>query len=86
MQFCSEAQEAHGIKLFQTVPADYLLTLLNRWYMLSLAGYNFYLYTHSADMRMSINGLSGIVRNAMLQELLNRGMIYLFFNGRPHQG
>jgi transposase len=53
--------------------------------MLSLAGYNFYLYTHSSDMRMGINGLSGIVRNTMLQDPLNRGMIYLFFNGRRNQ-
>jgi transposase len=53
--------------------------------MLSLAGYNFYLYTHNTDMRMGINGLSGIVRNIMDQDPLNRGVIYLFFNGRRTQ-
>ncbi len=47
--------------------------------MLSLAGYLFYLYTHHTDMRMGINGLSGIVRNMMDQDPLNRGVIYLFF-------
>lgn len=53
--------------------------------MLSLAGYNFYLYTHVTDMRMGINGLSGVVRNVMDLDPLNRGMIYLFFNGRRTQ-
>lgn len=53
--------------------------------MLSLAGYNFYLYTHHTDMRMGINGLSGIVRNMMDQDPLSRGVIYIFFNGRRTQ-
>lgn len=53
--------------------------------MLSLAGYNFYIYTSPADMRMGINGLSGIVRNAMALDPLCKGIIYLFFNGRLTQ-
>ena len=53
--------------------------------MSTLAGYNFYLYTHTTDMRMGINGLSGIVRNIMEQDPLNRGVIYIFFNGRRTQ-
>jgi hypothetical protein len=46
--------------------------------MLSLAGYNFYIYTSAADMRMGINGLSGIVRNEMALDPLSKGIIYLF--------
>lgn len=53
--------------------------------MLSLAGYNFYIYTPAADMRMGINGLSGIVRNEMALDPLSKGIIYLFFNGRHNQ-
>jgi len=53
--------------------------------MLSLAGYNFYIYTSAADMRMGINGLSGIVRNQMALDPLAKGIIYLFFNGRLTQ-
>lgn len=53
--------------------------------MLSLAGYNFYLYTPSADMRMGINGLSGIVRNEMALDPIIKGIIFIFFNGRRNQ-
>lgn len=53
--------------------------------MLSLAGYSFYLCTQVTDMRMGVNGLSGIVRNNMLQDPISRGIIYIFFNGRRTQ-
>jgi transposase len=53
--------------------------------MLSLAGYNFYLYTQAADMRMGVNGLSGIVRNNMDKDPVSRGIIFIFFNVRRTQ-
>ena len=53
--------------------------------MLSLSGYNFYLYTTAADMRMGINGLSGLVRNMMQQDPSTMGVIYVFFNQRRTQ-
>lgn len=43
------------------------------------------MYTHVTDMRMGINGLSGIVRNAMAQDPLNKGVIFIFLNGRRTQ-
>lgn len=53
--------------------------------MLSLSGYNFYLYTNVADMRMGFNGLSGLVRNVMMKDPSALGVIYVFFNGRRTQ-
>lgn len=52
--------------------------------MLSLAGYNFYLYTHNTDMRMGINGLSGIVRNMMDQDPCNDSVLDI--NEHPMEG
>jgi transposase len=53
--------------------------------MLSLSGYNFYLYTAPADMRMGFNGLSGLVCNMMQQDPSATGVIYVFFNQRRTQ-
>lgn len=41
--------------------------------------------THATDMRMGMNGLSGIVRNNMEKDPVSRGIIYIFFNGRRTQ-
>lgn len=53
--------------------------------MLSLPGYSFYLYTTAADMRLSFNGLSGLIRNVMQQDPSEMGVIYVFFNQRRTQ-
>ena len=43
------------------------------------------MYTAAADMRMSFNGLSGLVRNNMQSEPSATGVIYVFFNQRRTQ-
>lgn len=53
--------------------------------MLSLTGYQFYLYTGIADMRCGFNGLSGKVRNEMQRDPLLMDVIYVFFNQRRNQ-
>ena len=53
--------------------------------MLSLAGYRLVLWNEAADMRLSFNGLSGIVQNDLKEDPYQYGTIYVFFNQRRNQ-
>jgi len=53
--------------------------------MLSLTGYRLVLWTGPADMRLSFNGLSGLVVNEGKEDPFVYGTIYAFFNQRRTQ-
>lgn len=53
--------------------------------MLSLTGYRLVLLQAATDMRLGINGLSGIVCNELQEDPFRGGTIYAFFNGRRNQ-
>jgi transposase len=53
--------------------------------MLSLTGYRLVLWNGAADMRLSFNGLSGLVVNEMREDPFQYGTIYAFFNQRRTQ-
>jgi transposase len=53
--------------------------------MLSLTGYRLVLWNGATDMRMGINGLSGIICNEAKEDPFKGGTIYSFFNGRRTQ-
>ena len=53
--------------------------------MLSLTGYRLVLWTSSADMRLSFNGLSGLVVNEIKEDPFQYGTIYAFFNQKRTQ-
>jgi transposase len=48
--------------------------------MLSLTGYRLVLWIGATDMRLSFNGLSGLVCNEMKEDPFQYGTIYAFFN------
>jgi transposase len=50
--------------------------------MLSLTGYRLMLWTQPTDMRVGLNGLSGIVCNEIKEDPFRGGTIYAFFNAR----
>ena len=50
--------------------------------MLSLTGYRLMLWTQPTDMRIGVNGLSGIVCNEIKEDPFRGGTIYAFFNSR----
>jgi transposase len=50
--------------------------------MLSLTGYRLMLWTQPTDMRIGVNGLSGIVCNEIKEDTFRSGTIYTFFNAR----
>lgn len=53
--------------------------------MLSLTGYRLVLWNGTTDMRLSFNGLSGLVCNEMKEDPFHYGTIYAFFNHRRTQ-
>jgi hypothetical protein len=53
--------------------------------MLSLTGYRLVLWNGTADMRMGINGLSGMICNEAKEDPFKGGTIYSLFNGRRTQ-
>jgi len=53
--------------------------------MLSLTGYRLVLWHGPTDMRLSFNGLSGIVCNEIKEDPFRPGTIYAFFNQRHTQ-
>jgi transposase len=53
--------------------------------MLSLRGYQFYLYTGIVNMRLGFNGLSGLVCNEMQKDPYLIDTIYVFINHRRNQ-
>jgi transposase len=53
--------------------------------MLSLTGYRLVLWNGATDMRMGINGLSGIICNEAKEDPFRGDTIYSFFNGRRTQ-
>lgn len=53
--------------------------------MLSLTGYRLVLWTGAADMRLSFNGLSGLVCNELKEDPFQYGTIYAFFNQKRTQ-
>jgi transposase len=50
--------------------------------MLSLTGYRLMLWIQPTDMRIGVNGLSGIVCNEIKEDPFRSGTIYAFFNAR----
>ena len=53
--------------------------------MLSVTGYRLVLWNQATDMRLSFNGLSGLVVNEMKEDPFQYGTIYAFFNHRRTQ-
>ncbi|WPQ63801.1 IS66 family insertion sequence element accessory protein TnpB [Chitinophaga sancti] len=53
--------------------------------MLSLSGYRLVLWNGATDMRLSFNGLSGLVVNEMQEDPFHYGTLYAFFNHRRTQ-
>ena len=53
--------------------------------MLSLTGYRLVLWNGATDMRLSFNGLSGLVVNEMKEDPFQYGTLYAFFNQRRTQ-
>ncbi|MHA4812522.1 IS66 family insertion sequence element accessory protein TnpB [Flavitalea flava] len=53
--------------------------------MLSLTGYRLVLWNGATDMRLSFNGLSGLVVNEMKEDPFQYGTLYVFFNQRRTQ-
>jgi len=53
--------------------------------MLSLSGYRLVLWNSATDMRLSFNGLSGLVINEMKEDPFQYGTLYAFFNHRRTQ-
>lgn len=53
--------------------------------MLSVTGYRLVLWNQATDMRLSFNGLSGLVVNEMKEDPFQYGTIYIFFNHRRTQ-
>lgn len=53
--------------------------------MLSLNGYRLVLWNGATDMRLSFNGLSGLVVNEIKEDPFQYGTLYAFFNHRRTQ-
>ncbi|MDR3713545.1 MAG: IS66 family insertion sequence element accessory protein TnpB [Puia sp.] len=53
--------------------------------MLSLTGYRLVLWTGASEMRLSFNGLSGLVCNEIKEDPFLYGTIYAFFNQKRTQ-